>query len=181
MTESSGHGAARASRQATAQTVCGDLDIRIGRDGTWYYHGSPIGRKEMVCLFASVLRRYPDGSYWLVTPAEAGRIEVEDVPFLGVELFVSGSGRDQIVSVRTNVDEIVTIGEDHPLRMMGGPQRDDRIPYVEVRDGLAARLSRPVFYELVALGVEQGTGADRAFGVWSAGRFFPLGSVDGMV
>jgi hypothetical protein len=155
--------------------------MRIDRNGTWFYHGSPIGRKEMVCLFASVLQRYPDGSYWLVTPAEAGRIEVEDVPFLGIELFVSGSGRDQVLSVRTNVDEIVTLDEDHPLRMMGDAQSDDRIPYVEVRDGLAARLLRPVFYELVTLAVpRQADGDDQVLGVWSKGVFFPLGSPDGL-
>ncbi len=152
--------------------------MRIDRNGTWYYHGSPIGRKELVCLFASVLRRYPDGSYWLVTPAEAGRVEVEDAPFVGVELFVSGSGRDMVLSVRTNVDEVVTIDAAHPLKMVA-EDGGEPIPYVEVRDGIAARLTRPVFYELVALGTEEKAGADPLFGIWSRGTFFPLGSLEG--
>ena len=96
---------------------CGDLDMRIARDGTWFYRGSPIGRLPLVKLFASVLRREPDGCYWLVTPAERGRIEVEDVPFLAVALTVRGEGRQQQLIFRTNLDDIVTAGPDHPLRV----------------------------------------------------------------
>lgn len=179
MTQGAKHEPRSEGRAPTPRVVCGDIDIRIDRNGTWFYHGSPIGRKEMVCLFASVLQRYPDGSYWLVTPVEAGRIEVEDVPFVGVELFVSGTGRDQVVSVRTNVDQIITLDQNHPLRMMGGVQSDDRIPYVEVRDGLAARLLRPVFYELVNLAVPEHQDGDAVLGIWSKGVFFPLGAPDG--
>jgi uncharacterized protein len=152
----------------------GDLDMRIARDGTWYYRGSPIGRQPLVKLFASVLRREPNGSYWLVTPAERGRIEVEDVPFLAVELTVSGEGCEQQLIFRTNLDDIVTAGPDNPLRVETAANGEPA-PYILVRDGLEARLARPVFYELVELGgAEQVDGAAR-FGVWSKGAFFQLG------
>lgn len=153
------------------------LGLRIMSDGTWHYRGSPIERRELVKLFASVLRREPDGSYWLVTPVERGRIEVDDVPFVAVELASEGSGRDRAVRLRTNLDEWLTLGPDHPLRLRppvdaaadAGP-----VPYVEVRAGLEARLARPVYYELVELG-EQGPDGDRqGFGIWSDGTFFAL-------
>ena len=100
---------------------CGDLGIRIGRSGEWFYHGSPIHRKEMVCLFASLLTRLDDGSYWLITPDEIGRIEVDDVPFLAVEMFCDGAGRDLTICFRTNVDEIITLDCCHPLRLDQDP------------------------------------------------------------
>jgi len=95
----------------------GDLDMRIARDGTWYYRGSPIARQRLVKLFASVLRREEDGNFWLVTPVERGRVAVEDAPFLAVELNSEGSGRDRRLSFRTNLDEIVAAGPEHPLRV----------------------------------------------------------------
>ncbi len=163
--------------------------MRIARDGTWFYHGTPIGRKEMVRLFATILERRPDGSYWLASPAEEGIIEVEDAPFLAVELFQAGSGREQVLSFRTNLDEIVTLDALHPLRLaadqVAAPQdnpsharHDDSrgaIPYLFVRKGLEARLSRAVYYELVGLGVEERREGAPEYGVWSAGLFFPLG------
>lgn len=153
---------------------CGDLEMRIARDGTWFYRGSPIGRPPLVKLFGSVLRRERDGSYWLVTPAERGRIEVEDVPFLAVALTVEGEGRDQRLTFRTNLDEFVTAGSENPLRVeaaaSGGPA-----PYILVRDRLEARLVRPVFYELVELGAEERVEGVVQFGVWSRGMFFRLG------
>jgi uncharacterized protein len=159
------------------ERACGDFELRIDRDGVWHYRGSPITRLPLVKLFASVLRRAPDGSYWLVTPAEQGRIEVEDVPFVAVELAALGSGRDQRLRLRTNLDEWVGVDDDHPLRLApasGGAQ----VPYLRVRDRLDARLSRSVFYHLVEL-AEPAPDADNGIvGVWSAGRFFPLGSVD---
>lgn len=158
--------------------ICGDVDMRIDRNGQWFYHGSPIGRKEMVCLFASVLQRRPDGSYWLVTPAEQARISVDDVPFMAVELFCAGSGRDTILSVRTNVDEIVTIDDDHTLRIGACPETGAPLPYVMVRDGLEARLARAVYYELVALGGEERVNGKDVYGVWSNGSFFSLGHLD---
>jgi hypothetical protein len=155
---------------------CGDLEMRIARDGTWFYRGSPIARQPLVKLFGSVLRREPDGSYWLVTPAERGRIEVEDVPFLAVALTAEGEGRAQRLIFRTNLDEFVTAGPDNPLRVetaaSGGP-----LPYILVRDGLEARLARPVFYELVELGTEERSGETAEFGVWSEGMFFRLGEL----
>lgn len=159
--------------------LCGDLGLRIDRNGTWYYQGSPIGRKELVRLFASVLRRGEDGGYWLVTPAEMGRIDVEDAPFLAVEITVAGHGCDQVVTVRTNIDETVTIDSEHPLRVVVNPETGEPSPYVTVRPGLEARVTRSVYYELVGLGVEERSGSDHIYGIWSKGAFFPLGRLDG--
>ena len=153
------------------------LGLRILSNGTWLYRGSPIDRMELVRLFASVLRREPDGSYWLVTPAERGRIEVDDAPFVAVELAADGTGTDQMLRLRTNVDEWLTLGPDHALWLRppvdmaaeAGP-----VPYVEVRAGLEARLARPVYYELVELAEERLEGDRRRFGVWSNGVFFAL-------
>lgn len=154
---------------------CGDLGIRIDRNGRWLYHGSPINRKEMVCLFAAMLERREDGSYWLVTPEEMGTIEVEDAPFLAVEMFTCGGGREQVVSFRTNMDEIVTVDEDHPLRVEVCAETGEPQPYVHVRDGLEARLTRSVYYELVARGFEEKVDGEDLYGLWSKGTFFPLG------
>jgi hypothetical protein len=153
---------------------CGDLDMRIARDGTWLYRGSPIGRLPLVKLFASVLRREADGRYWLVTPAERGRVEVDDVPFLAVTVTVEGEGRDQQLIFRTNLDEFVTAGPDNPLRVETAASGEPA-PYILVRDGLEARLARPVFYELVELGTEELIGEATQFGLWSRGTFFRLG------
>lgn len=151
-----------------------ELDMRIGRDGTWYYRGSPINRLPLVKLFASVLRRESDGSFWLVTPAERGRVVVEDAPFLAVAVDKQGVGRDQGLIFRTNLDEIVTAGPEHPLRI-DTAEDGTPAPYIMVRLGLEARLSRPVFYELVEFGEEGTIGGERQFGVWSQGVFFRLG------
>lgn len=155
-----------------------NLGIRIDREGTWHYHGSPILRKELVCLFASALMRDDLGRYWLVTPAEMGLIEVEDAPFLAVELFIAGQGEQQSVSVRTNVDEIVTLGESHPLHMARDRETGEMVPYVLLRRRLEARLSRPVYYELVSAGQEVEVDGRKCLVVWSGGRQFPLGWLD---
>ena len=152
----------------------GDLGMQIARDGTWFYLGSPIGRLPLVKLFASVLRREADGRYWLVTPAERGRVEVEDVPFVAVAVTVEGEGRDQRLIFRTNLDEFVTAGPDNPLRVETAASGEPA-PYILVRDGLEARLARSVFYELVELGTEKPIGEMTQFGVWSSGVFFQLG------
>ena len=152
----------------------GDLGIRITREGTWYYRGSPIGRLSLVKLFASVLRREADGRYWLVTPAERGRVEVEDVPFLAVALTFEGEGADQQLIFRTNLDEFVTAGPENPLRVETAANGEPA-PYILVRGGLEARLARAVFYELVDLGTERHLGTRTQFGVWSKGAFFSLG------
>ncbi len=151
-----------------------DLDMRIARDGTWFYRGSPINRVALVKLFASVLRREADGSYWLVTPAERGRVVVEDAPFIAVAIDASGDGRDRQLIFRTNLDEIVTAGPDHPLRVETAPDGTPA-PYLLVRPGLEARLARPVFYELVELAETDTPPGERRLGVWSGGVFFDLG------
>jgi uncharacterized protein len=154
-----------------------ELGLRIASDGEWLYQGSPIRRIELVKLFASVLRREADGSYWLVTPVERGRILVEDAPFVAVELDREGEGIGQRLRVRTNLDQWVTIGPRHPMRLRrpacvaddSGPA-----PYVEVLDGLEARLVRSVFYELAELAEERLVDGRVRMGVWSEGDFFVL-------
>ena len=151
-----------------------DLDMRIAHDGTWYYRGSPINRPALVKLFASVLRREDDGSYWLVTPAERGRVAVEDAPFIAVALDAQGAGQNQRLIFRSNLDEIVAAGPDHPLRVETAADGTPA-PYILVRPGLEARIARPVFYELVELAAEETVGGQTRFGVWSDGVFFELG------
>jgi len=153
--------------------LCGDFSMRIDRNGTWYYRGSPIGRLALVRLFSTVLRRDPDGIYWLTTPVENGHIDVEDAPFIGVELITEGAGRNQIIRVRTNVDDVVTLDSEHPLRVVHDPISGAPRPYLYVRKGLEARLARPVYYHLVEIGETSADG--HTFGVWSAGAFFALG------
>jgi len=148
--------------------------MRIDRNGTWYYLGSPIGRMALVKLFSTVLRRDKDGIYWLTTPVENGRITVEDAPFLGVELIAEGEGRNQILSVRTNVDDVVTLDTTHGLRVVHDEQSAEPRPYIHVRGGLDARLVRAVFYHLVELAVPD-EGDPATLGVWSSGTFFALG------
>jgi uncharacterized protein len=163
------------SAPAPAEPRC--LGLRIAQDGSWLYHGSPIERKELVKLFASVLQREADGSYWLVTPVERGRIEVDDVPFVAVELAAEGSGMRRRLRLRTNLDQWVMLGPDHQLqvRRRSGQAADaGLVPYAEVRPGLEARLARPVYYELVELGEERWADGRKRFGVWSEGWFFAL-------
>lgn len=167
----------------TVQSIPKDrFAIRIDADGVWHYQGSPIQRKEMVCLFASVLHRLPDGQYMLATPVERGLIDVDDVPFVGVELFTEGKGKDRAISVRTNIDEIVTLSEDYPLRVDEDPITGEPRPYVLIRrpTGIEARLSRAVFYELVDLAEPDSRDA-KTLGVWSMGRFFPLGRLSEVI
>jgi uncharacterized protein len=151
--------------------------LKIARDGRWSHEGRPIERLALVKLFASVLRREPDGSYWLVTPVERGRIEVEDVPFVAVELVATGTGSGQRLRLRSNLDEWVTVGPEYPLRprrTAAGSGDEALVPYVEFRPGLEARLARPVYYQLVDLGEERREAGRTRFGVWSEGRFFAL-------
>ncbi|MEE8350854.1 MAG: DUF1285 domain-containing protein [Rhodospirillales bacterium] len=157
------------------QVVCGELDMRIGRDGVWHYNGSPIGRKELVRLFSTVLRRDDAGDYWLITPAEMGRIEVEDAPFLAVELTRSGDGEAQVLTMRTNVDAMVTVDKDHPIRVDIDEDTGAPSPYLIMDGGIEARITRAVYYELVAMG---NTGEKENFGVMSSGTFFSLGKLD---
>lgn len=165
-------------RLKPGQVLCGDLDMRIDRNGVWYHHGSPIGRKELVRLFSTVLRRDEAGDYWLITPAEVGRIEVEDAPFMAVELTTSGAGADQFISLRTNVDKIVTVDADHPIRCDFDPETGEPSPYLVMDGGVEARIARAVYYELVALGAEESHDGETSFGVRSSGVFFRLGKLD---
>ncbi|MBN8909820.1 MAG: DUF1285 domain-containing protein, partial [Rhodospirillales bacterium] len=147
--------AEKSARPKRVPADCGDLPFVIQRDGTWLYRGSPIGRKELVCLFSSVLKREAGGEYFLETPAERGRIAVEDVPFVAVELDWTGDGRQQTLSFRTNVDEVVTAGPDHPIRVGHDLLTCEPTPYLLIRGGagalgIEARISRAVYYELVA-------------------------------
>jgi uncharacterized protein len=154
-----------------------EFGLEITREGTWLYRGSPIHRLALVKLLASVLRREADGSYWLVTPVERGRIAVADVPFVAVELAVEGAGPGQRLRLRSNLDEWVTLGPERPLRLhrtASGPGETTLVPYVEVRGGLEARLVRPVYYQLVDLGEEFRERGRTRFGVWSEGCFFAL-------
>ena len=172
----------RSGRVHRAPVECGDLPFLIRRDGSWLYRGSPINRKELVCLFAGVLRREADGAYYLQTPAERGRIEVEDVPFVAVELDWAGDGHQQVLSFRTNVDQVVTAGPEHPIRVAHDILTCEPTPYLLVREGagghgIEARINRAVYYELVALAVREWVGCRRMLGVWSCGRFFPLGEL----
>lgn len=154
---------------------CGDLDMRIARDGTWYYLGSPIGRKPLVALFSSVIRYDEDGKYYLVTPVEKIGITVEDAPFVAVEMFQKGSGKDQVISFRTHVDDFVIVDKEHSLRMTFDEKTGEPSPYVTVRGNLDALIARSVFYDLVALGVEENIDGEDLFGVWSSGTFFDFG------
>lgn len=150
--------------------------IKILKNGTWLYQGSPITRHNMVKLFASVLKKDATGGYWLITPYEKGRIEVEDTPFMAVEVKVEGTGQEQQLHFRTNVDEWVVAGADHPLRVNFDAATGEPSPYIMARDGLEARLARPVYYELAAIAVEDEKEKGQ-YGVWSAGRFFPVGRI----
>jgi len=174
--------ASQTSRPRRPPVDCGDLPFLIKRDGTWLYRGSPIGRRELVCLFSSVLKREADGSYWLETPAERGRIQVEDVPWVAVEMTWTGVGTGQVLGFRTNVDQVVEAGPEHPISIRHTCLGCDPIPYIQIRRSeggqpLEARISRAVYYELVALAVPGELGGRRVLGVWSRHRFFSLGDL----
>ena len=164
--------------ETAALPSCGDFDIAIAHDGTWSYKSSPIGRKALVRLFSTVLRRDEDGQYWLVTPVERCRVAVEDAPFTAVELSVTGSGEGQVLGFRTNVDDWVEAGPQNPIRVAFGPGSQTPRPYVLVRDGLEALIQRSVYYELVELGVERARDDTTELGVWSHKTFFSLGCLD---
>jgi len=145
---------------------CGDSDMRIARDGTWFHQGSPIGRQAMVKLFSTILRREADGSFVLVTPVEKLTIHVDDAPFQAVEMKAEGEGEAMRLAFRLNTDELVTAGPGHALRFEEGPR-----PYLQVRRGLEALVSRTVYYELAQIALANGSNPP---GVWSNGAFFAL-------
>jgi uncharacterized protein len=153
---------------------CGDIDMRIARDGTWFYMNSPIGRKPLMQLFASVLRHDGDGKFYLVTPVEKVGIRVDDAPFVAVRMRIEGQGEAQVIHFETNVDDVVTVDRAHPMRFAAEDGTGGLKPYVMVRAGLEALVIRALFYDLVAAGaVREGW-----FGVWSAGRFFAMQRAD---
>ena len=159
---------------------CGDFDMRIASDGTWFYRGTPIGRKALVKLFSTVIKRDDHGDFWLETPVEKGRIQVDDAPFVAVELAVIGSGKDQVLRFRSNVDDWVEAGPEHPIRVATRPDSGEPRPYILVRDRLEALILRSVFYEMVERSEERRPDGERGdaieLGLWSNGIFFPLGS-----
>lgn len=146
---------------------CGDLDMRIARDGMWFYLGTPIGRPELVRLFSTILRRDGD-TYFLVTPVEKVGITVDDAPFVAVDFEVSGSGEAQELRFETNVGDHMTAGPDHPIRVIRDPETGEPSPYVLVRVNLEALIDRKSFYRLVDIGAHH----DGWFGIWSGGAFF---------
>ena len=150
-------------------THCGDSEMRIARDGTWFHQGTPIGRANMVRLFSTVLRREPDGGFVLVTPVEKLSIEVEDAPFTAVEMKTEGEGRDARLAFRLNTGDLVTAGPDHALRFAG--TSDEPRPYLHVRAGLEALVARSLYYDLVERALAIG---DEPPSVWSGGASFPL-------
>ncbi len=151
---------------------CGDIDMRIAADGTWFYCGSPIGRLPLVQLFSSILRKDGD-RYVLVTPVEKVGVRVDDAPFLAVEMHVEEDGGDSRLTFRTNVEDLVTVDEQHPLRFERGAAEGLK-PYVRVRGNLWALVKRALFYDLVSLGATERWGDETWFGVRSSGVFFPM-------
>lgn len=152
---------------------CGDLDMRIARDGTWFYLGTPIGRAELVRLFSTILRRDGD-RYVLVTPVEKVGIQVDDAPFVAVDFEVEGQGEAQVLRFLTNVGDATEAGPDAPIRVERDAATGEPSPYVLVRDRLEALIDRKSFYRLVEIGVHHEVEGQNWFGLWSGGQFFPI-------
>lgn len=152
---------------------CGDIDMEIRRDGTWFYQGTPIGRAPLVRLFSSILRREGD-AYFLVTPVEKVGIRVEDAPFVAVDANAAGADTDQVIAFTTNVGDRVTAGPEHPIRVERDPETGEPAPYLLVRVNLEALIDRKTFYRLVELGAQHPHAGENWFGLWSSGCFFPM-------
>lgn len=152
---------------------CGDMDMRIARDGTWYHEGTPIGRAPMVKLFSSILR-LEDGKYFLVTPVEKVGIVVDDAPLLAVDFDVTGQGTDQSLHFVTKTDDTVTAGPGHAIRVHRDLATGEPSPYLHVRGGLEALIDRKSFYRLIELGSHAMHDGQSWFGVWSGGQFFAI-------
>ncbi|WP_339769252.1 DUF1285 domain-containing protein [uncultured Pseudosulfitobacter sp.] len=148
---------------------CGDLDMQIKRDGTWFYQGTPIGRPGLVKLFASILKREGD-DYFLVTPVEKVGITVEDAPFLAIDFEAEGEGTDQVLTFVTKTDDVTVAGPDAPIRVERDAETGEPSPYVLVRRNLEALIDRKSFYRLVDIGAHH----EGWFGVWSKGEFFGI-------
>ncbi|MDP4796692.1 MAG: DUF1285 domain-containing protein [Rhodospirillales bacterium] len=158
------------------QIVCGDVDIRINAEGAWFHNGSPITRKKLVQLFATVVRRDEAGDYWLITPAEMARIKVDDAPFLAVEMLETNDNGVRYLKFRTNVDSWITADANHPIRVAIAPNSGEPRPYLRLfEDGTEARINRAVFYELVNNAVVAEVDGRSMLTIDSAGEFFILG------
>lgn len=153
---------------------CGDLDMRIARDGTWFYLGTPIGRMPLVRLFSTVLRHDEDGKYYLVTPVEKVGITVDDAPFVAVDVRAVGAGRDRKLTFVTNVGDEAEAGPEHPIRVVRDPGTGEPSPYVHIRARLEALIDRKTFYRLVEIGEHAAHDGKDWFGLWSDGVFFPF-------
>ncbi len=152
---------------------CGDLDMEIRRDGTWFYQGTPIGRAPLVKLFANILKREGD-AYFLVTPVEKVGLRVVDVPFVAVDFDTVGTGDAQTVTFTTNIGDRATAGPDHPLRVVRDPATGEPSPYIMIRAGLEARIDRKSFYRLIDLCHDEPHDGTHWFGLRSGGTFFPV-------
>lgn len=152
---------------------CGDLDMEIRRDGTWWYLGTPMGRMGLVKLFSSIIRKDGD-QYFLVTPVEKVGIRVVDAPFLAIDFRTEGQGRDQCLTFVTHVDDEARAGPDHPIRVKRDPVSGEPAPYVLVRANLEALIDRKSFYRLIDLCVHEDHQGESWFGLWSGGCFFPI-------
>lgn len=152
---------------------CGDLDMRIARDGTWFYLGTPIGRPGLVKLFSSILRRDGD-DYFLITPVEKVGITVDDAPFVAVDFDAEGTGKDQVLTFTTHVEDTVIAGPDNPIRVARDPETGEPSPYILVRANLEALIDRKSFYRLVDIGDTHAVEGKDWFGLWSCGHFFPI-------
>jgi hypothetical protein len=158
---------------------CGNIDMRIDADGTWYFQKTPIGRPALVRLFASILKREGD-RYFLVTPVEKCGIAVDDAPFLAVELRIEAADNGRALHFRTNVDDWVACGPDHPLRFEPEPETGGLKPYLHVRRNLWAKVTRALFYDLVELGEERDLAGTQMFGIASAGEFYAMARADSL-
>ena len=157
---------------------CGDIDMEIRSDGTWFYMGTPIGRQPLVRLFSTVLRKDADGRTYLVTPVEKVGIRVEDAPFVAVEMAVSGENGNRRLTFRTNVGDVVEAGGEHPLRFVIEGENQELKPYLHIRGRLEALVSRPVMYDLVDLGEEADIDGRIMFAIRSGGMLFPVMPAD---
>ncbi|WP_260294620.1 DUF1285 domain-containing protein [Sedimenticola hydrogenitrophicus] len=165
------------ARQPWQPSLCGDIDIRIARDGTWYHEGSPIHRESLVKLFASVLRHEADGEYYLLTPAEKMRIRVDDAPFVAVQLERLTEPQPSLLFT-TNLGEQIVADADHPIRVLFDPASGEPRPYIHFRDNLDALISRSVYLALVELGEPFERDGQPHLGVTSQGIRFDLGCIE---
>ena len=152
---------------------CGDIDMRIRRDGVWFHEGTPIGRPGLVRLFSSILKREGD-KYFLVTPVEKVGIIVDDAPMLAIDFTATGTGTDQVLTFTTLTEDVVVASAANPIRILRDPVSGEPAPYVLVRANLEALIDRKSFYRLIDLGAQSLHEGERWFGLWSSGTFFPV-------